>query len=455
MPTNDAILTRLAKAGLKPLAAAAPTGTAAAALSAEGDATSASGPLPLWLVQTVDGWYLEHKSERATQLQAAGASVQALTPDEAFFHRDGVQLDVETAYDGMASQPTQGLRGVTGGQLVLLDPSLFTAPPSPEQLLANQLDAPPDGVRTNRVLLLIHGTFANSDGLVTAFTPDMHANFARNYRAVLAFTHHTRSVTPEVNARLLDSQLAPLMAAWQSVPDWGAAPEIHIISHSRGGLVARSFTELVRPAYIEQVKKVVMVATPNAGTNLAVPENVGQVVGHLTKLAGDMVADLVQNLLIMLGNDGEQAWSGVGCMEPNGPWLTTNLYATAKPDTATYYTVSGNYDPTFWHPVQKAESLLFHNLFLVPNDCAVDTEAPTGRTVVVRENNAPAGRFLDLEQLLLIDGGGDAMADLIGTLRNQYKDRVLVAPVTGGCEHRHYFRLPVFEAFIRQNLVLG
>ena len=62
------------------------------------------------------------------------------------------------------------------------------------------------------------------------------------YRVVLGLDHWTLSKTPEDNARLLVDELRAFNA------DYLKRGSLDVITHSRGGLVARSFCELLGQA---------------------------------------------------------------------------------------------------------------------------------------------------------------------------------------------------------------
>ena len=87
---------------------------------------------------------------------------------------------------------------------------------------------------------------------------------------VAAFEHHSVSVTPKENARYLAGL----------VPD-GEPLEIDLVTHSRGGLVGR---EIASAAALD-VRGLVMVASPNAGTLLADRKYLSDFLDRITDLA--------------------------------------------------------------------------------------------------------------------------------------------------------------------------
>jgi hypothetical protein len=156
--------------------------------------------------------------------------------------------------------------------LVRIGPDGACAPLEPQPW--RWLVGSPQPGQTDRVLLFIHGTFSQTSVPVTGWSPDFLAWAARQYRAVLGFDHWTLSLTPEENAELLWDSLDPALRAGH---------RLDIITHSRGGLVARAFVELLDHG--EAVRRVIFVGTPNAGTNLANPRYWGAAADVLINLA--------------------------------------------------------------------------------------------------------------------------------------------------------------------------
>lgn len=122
-----------------------------------------------------------------------------------------------------------------------------------------------DGLAGKKMLLFIHGTFSHCDTTCSQIHEnDYGTQFLvdardKNYDMVLAFNHPTLSVSPMVNA----FRLAALL---RTNPD-KRPKQIDIICHSRGGVVARWFTE----GFADQGVKyrVAFVACPLGGTSLA------------------------------------------------------------------------------------------------------------------------------------------------------------------------------------------
>ncbi len=113
-----------------------------------------------------------------------------------------------------------------------------------------------------RILLLVHGTFSNTDNLLfegiakAGSGAQFIADIQDRYDHVLSFDHPTLSVDPVVNAR----ELAVLLN--------GAPKDVDIVCHSRGGLVTRWFVEAME-RNPTRIGRVVFVGSPLAGTSLA------------------------------------------------------------------------------------------------------------------------------------------------------------------------------------------
>ena len=131
--------------------------------------------------------------------------------------------------------------------------------------------------KSGTVLLIIHGTFSNGQNFLNGFIPekkDSHGSkflvdASKKYDNVLFYNHATISVSPLVNALDLHRAIG------------NSTAQIDIISHSRGGLVARWWCEAFDPD-LERCKNAILVGTPLAGTGLAAPPNIRRTLTLLT-----------------------------------------------------------------------------------------------------------------------------------------------------------------------------
>ncbi len=144
-----------------------------------------------------------------------------------------------------------------------------------------QLEVPSD--RPARVLLMIHGTFSSTrgsfGGLCEGTGQAVLQGMLRSYDVIVGVDHRTLSRAPRENAGMIRDLLleAP----------WGEGPVLDVICFSRGGLVARELIERLLPVsdFSGRVRRTVFVATTNAGTELARPENWNDLVDTYTTLA--------------------------------------------------------------------------------------------------------------------------------------------------------------------------
>ena len=148
----------------------------------------------------------------------------------------------------------------------------------------------PDAAKAagKKLLLVIHGTFSNSEALVThglqtrPLGRELLQAAEGKYDLVLCFDHPTLSVSPMLNAFDLAALLRPAPAS------------VDIVCHSRGGLVARWFCEAFADAGLK--RRVVFVGAPLGGTSLAAAPSLKNALDLLTNVAdalrgaGDSVA---------------------------------------------------------------------------------------------------------------------------------------------------------------------
>ena len=185
---------------------------------------------------------------------------------------------------------------------------------------------------------------------------------------VVALDHHSVSVTPKENAELLAGL----------VPD-GAALEVDLVTHSRGGLVGREIAAMSgrRPS---PSTGLVMVASPNAGTVLADREHLSDLLDRITDLA-QFVPDngvtetigLVLAVLKQLAVGAVGGLDGIMAMNPSEDYLE-KLNARPAPD-AVLRAVAADYEPPRGAPLARvardgATDLVFK---AVDNDLVVPT----------------------------------------------------------------------------------
>ncbi|MEZ4382955.1 MAG: CHAT domain-containing protein [Nannocystaceae bacterium] len=218
--------------------------------------------------------------------------------------------------------------------------------------------------RAPRILLMIHGTFSSTRGsfagLCDGTGPDMLLRALAAYDAVVGFDHKSLSRVPRDNAAAIRDVLLAMQ--------WPAPPEIDVVCFSRGGLVARELVERLLPTsgFAGTIRKVIFVATTNAGTELARPENwrdlvdayttlacnavraLGAVAGWITGVVGGELINSVGAFVTALADAAikRRILPGLAAMDPSGDVVKT-LNATPLPARAgpapTYYRITSHF----------------------------------------------------------------------------------------------------------------
>jgi len=135
---------------------------------------------------------------------------------------------------------------------------------------ANQLDAKQTGLRqfykssdlkeSEHIVVLVHGFNSSTDYMGTLAKQIKNSGSKKSPITVARFDYISRNgIQPA--ADLLDQELHKLV-------DQNPNCEISLVTHSMGGIVSRAAIEQ-EDFDIPQVKRIVMVAPPNHGTNLA------------------------------------------------------------------------------------------------------------------------------------------------------------------------------------------
>lgn len=274
----------------------------------------------------------------------------------------------------------------------------FTPARGLRRLSRGRLVACPPGPFAGRTLLVIHGTFSNSDNVVAdlAATPhgrDLLGRAERRYDQVLCFDHPTLAQGPLLNAVELDRLLA------------GGSHAVDVLCHSRGGLVARWWLETL-PRGRRGRTRAVLVGAPVAGTSLAAGPRIragldamttlGAAVaatGQALGLAAPFLAAPVGLLRILLSLAGVTARAPIAdALLAAVPGLFAQARIGNNSELAVlrggaaadvdYFPVTANFEPAgtgwrFWRAFRRttladaAADVVFDG----PNDLVVDTES--------------------------------------------------------------------------------
>ncbi len=248
---------------------------------------------------------------------------------------------------------------------------------------------------SGRALLLVHGTFSRSHLAFAQMPKEYVEQLHQLYGGrVFAFDHFTLSHDPRENVRRLLTQ----------IPD-GTSLDFDIICHSRGGLVSRILSEkqgeLSLGKRTFRVGKVVFVGAPNAGTGLADPKRLGDVIDVFTNLLsfvpGAGVTDvltMIMGVLKQLATGALAGLDGLEAMRPDGEFTKWINAAATRGDTR-YYALASNVtpvDPGLRHFVMSRG---LNKLINGSNDFVVPTQGVWG------ENGSG---FFPIKDKLVLEG---------------------------------------------------
>lgn len=210
--------------------------------------------------------------------------------------------------------------------------------------------------KNKKTLLFIHGTTSNTTGAFAGLAqfPNAENQLYQKYgNLVVGFNHHT--LTKSVAQNAIDF--------YNGLP--AGAYEFDVISHSRGGLLARALKELSPAQLAEladcagwnpplgvsvQIDKIMLVGTPDIGTPLADPNDLPKAVSRLASILSSFsqgVAEIgLGALLTIFGGiveGGIGALPGLEDMDPGSPLL--GELNTPPLNPAFYFGVEADYQP--------------------------------------------------------------------------------------------------------------
>jgi hypothetical protein len=217
-------------------------------------------------------------------------------------------------------------------------------------------DANWQALQGKKSLLFIHGTISSTVGGylgLQSFSQQAGDLYTKYGNRVIGFNHHTLTKSVPQNAVDFLSGMEP------------GSYEFDVISHSRGGLLARTLKELTPaelgqlvdpvwnppPGLDVQIGKIVLVGTPNVGTPLANPMDLPEAVSRLASIASSFSQDVAAvglgALFAIFGGiveGGLGALPGLEDMNPGNPFLTQ--LNSASNDNSPYYGVEADFQPT-------------------------------------------------------------------------------------------------------------
>ena len=229
-------------------------------------------------------------------------------------------------------------------------------------------------------LLFIHGTGSSLEGGYAHVPPKILEALKTKYPLILGYDHFTLSKTPEDNAKDMVKKLRE-----SGLLDMGL--KFDVITHSRCGLVVRSFVELCGGH--TNVDSATMVACPADGTNLANPgkwDSLANMINLLTnvffftggvplKIFFSLVGGLIKFASAKLKEP--DAIPGVWAMNPNSDFIKYLNKDRIIGGTVTYNTIRSDFEPSgISHGGIKDDvaDKIADVFFGDPNDLIVDTE---------------------------------------------------------------------------------
>ncbi len=230
-----------------------------------------------------------------------------------------------------------------------------------------------DFLREGRSLLMIHGTFSTANAAFGALAGDPLRELVNTYDGrVLAFEHPTLHESPVDNVNWLLEKL----------PD---GLDLDIITHSRGGLVARELVLTVdRNRRDIKFNKVVLVAAPLQGTIITDDKHMVQFLDRFTclleYLPDTVVTTILEGILTLVklvGCAGLNVLPGLQAMDPGGAYIKGFKEDPASPFPVSY-ALASDFQPADQNLLRflakRAGDAIIDRIFGAPNDCIVPTE---------------------------------------------------------------------------------
>jgi len=204
-----------------------------------------------------------------------------------------------------------------------------------------------DSLAAGPALLVIHGIFSSTDGVLSLLPPAAMDRLYSHYQGrVIAFDHLSVSTHPEQNARLLLERLAAVSG--------GRKFRFDVLCHSRGGIVARTLTERgndLVPRHPCEFGKVFFVATPNQGSALADPEHVIDMIDVFTNLLTNFpdgpamyAIEAILAIIKLLAFTAGKELPGVAAMGTKG-YIRDVLNKGRNACASQYAAAAANYEP--------------------------------------------------------------------------------------------------------------
>jgi hypothetical protein len=245
-----------------------------------------------------------------------------------------------------------------------------------------------------RTLLLIHGIFSSCNGAFGSIDDATWTTLRDRYgKRIIGLDHPTACVSPTENAAWFLKQVPPAVKL-----------DLDVVSHSRGGLVARSLAKQAEEAGPDKaavmVKNIVFAATPNGGTEITDTKQWANLIDRITTVVtlpaqaipgpiaavADVLAGILE-ILKLLALDTALALPGLEAMCLGSPFLQT-LTKLASPPNG--YAIAAEFVPgnvlntvfSEWDDIGRlVDGAIFPDIandIAVPTNGVWDPANPTG-----------------------------------------------------------------------------
>ena len=242
----------------------------------------------------------------------------------------------------------------------------------------------------DKILLILHGIIGNTESMA-GFSQQIlsdEQSIAAHYDCVLTFDYENLNAPIQKTAEILKQKLAAIGLDNQH------KKQLDLVAHSMGGLVSRCFIEFNQGNEI--VNKLVMLGTPNGGSQIAQTVSTG--LHSFSDWANNTLAAIINGYIT--NGLGAFAVSGLvkllkvgsktlGQMNPDSDLLT--LLEKSKQTKVPYYIIAGNTDflvnnpendigAKFMQRMTKKLKLMSYEqltkwLYKAPNDIAATVES--------------------------------------------------------------------------------
>jgi CHAT domain len=196
-------------------------------------------------------------------------------------------------------------------------------------------------------LLVVHGVLSSVEGMLSLLPRSALERWLQNYEGrVIGFNHVSVTLSPEENARFFLEQ------AKAALPN--GRFQFDVLSHSRGGIVARAMAERGAEIFPElncEFRKVYFAASPNSGSTLADPEHIVDMLDVFTNLLTELpdnettyVIEAILGIIKLLAYTVEKYLPGIETMGSKS-YIANVLNKGMRPSSAKYSGAAARYSP--------------------------------------------------------------------------------------------------------------